>query len=111
MDVEIERCLDAGEPDEQGAYDYRYEYDVYTFTDGAETIHARSYTDEPDCASFAVSSGELGQSPLFWQAVAHLTRLGKTQIQCLESDGYRDLAERKPPKSFLDKVLRFFQLT
>ena len=45
MDVQITHHVDASEPDAQGMYDYRYEYDLYTFREGGLALVARSYTD------------------------------------------------------------------
>jgi hypothetical protein len=48
MMVEVSHHVDAPEPDADGFYDYRYEYEIYEFTDGVRTLLARAYSDEPE---------------------------------------------------------------
>jgi hypothetical protein len=48
MKVEATHHIDASEPDENGMYEYRYEYDLYTFTDGEAVLVARSYRNEAE---------------------------------------------------------------
>ena len=96
MKVEITHHIDASEPNAQGVYDYYYEYDDYTFTDGDAVLVARSYTDEPHRASLRVKLRDGQRQGLtaadlrtpFVQAVeAWFRAAGKTSIQWLGGGG------------------------
>jgi hypothetical protein len=102
MLIECTRHIDASEPDADGFYDYHYEYDVYTFSDGAVCFVARSYTHEPLEAHF-LRIDLVGESrlltdadlthPLFLQARAHLLGAGKVHLHWLSGrgNGYESL--------------------
>lgn len=96
MQIECIRQIDCSEPDELGAYDYYYEYDVYRFTDGPISLIARSYTDEPDEAHFlsvetsgkrrTLVDADLAHQ-LFHLAQSYLRGEGKTQLRWLSGRG------------------------
>lgn len=96
MHIERIRQIDSSEPDESGAYDYYYEYDIYRFTDAALCFVARSYTDEPYKAHFLWVE-ELGVKrglvhadlarPLCLMAQSHLLSEGKVHLSWLNSGG------------------------
>jgi len=91
--------VDASEPDENGKYDYFYEYDIFRFTEESVCLVARSYTSEPLEAHFlrveengnprSMQDADLFQ-PLFLAALAHLRTEGKQQFHWLSGrgDGY-----------------------
>ncbi|WP_043309240.1 hypothetical protein [Pseudomonas sp. ML96] len=99
MRIECTRHVDASEPDEDGAYDYHYEYDIYRFANEALCLIARSYVDEADEAHF-LNVEEHGRArlmrpadlrhPLFIEAAAHLRTAGKQRLRWLSGrgDGY-----------------------
>jgi hypothetical protein len=101
--VEQTHHVDASDPDEPGMYQWRYEYDLYRFSDGVRSLIARSYTDENDDAHFlrvespkgirALRSTDFGDELLI-HAVAHLRRAGKTSIRYLGPKGYLPLPSR-----------------
>ena len=96
MHVECTRYVDASEPDADGMYDYHYEYDIYHFTEGAISIKARSYTDEPGEAHFLaielhgkhrlLADADL-KLPLMRAAQEHLRLAGKTDVRWLSGRG------------------------
>lgn len=88
--------------DGDGSLGFRYEYDLYRFSDGETTFVARSYSDSSAKAHFL--RAELGgkhhmlsqtdlASPLFRQAAAYLREIGKTNLQWLSGggEGYEEL--------------------
>lgn len=52
MKIEKEHFIDCSEKDENGLYEYYYEYDIYTISFTDITYFARSYVDEPKQISF-----------------------------------------------------------
>jgi hypothetical protein len=44
--------IDSAEPNLDGTFDWRYEYDLYDFRLGDLTLRARAYVDEPGQAHF-----------------------------------------------------------
>jgi hypothetical protein len=110
MTVETTHHIDASDPDENGYYDYFYEYDIYRFSDGQSAFVARSYVDTPAEVHFlkyGVGSEERLltardlREPLFAEACEYLRNLGKTQINWLdrEAGDYRsvpDIASIRP---------------
>jgi len=102
MEVRTSHHVDASERDQNGAYDYYYEYDLFQFADSTSCLLARSYVYEPNEAHFLrteidnrprlLTEEDLGTA-LFFAAVAHLRGLGKSQINWLSGrgDGYEAL--------------------
>jgi hypothetical protein len=97
MNVTISHHVDASEPDEQGFYDYHYEYDIYRFLGDGRCYFARSYVHEPEQAHFlscqeGADSNLLGpdhlKDPLLADAVKYLRGLGKTRFERLSGSGY-----------------------
>ena len=96
MNVETTHHVDASEPDENGMYEYRYEYDVFSFSDGRVALVARSYNDEKEEAHFLsiemdgdsrlIARADL-KLPLFASAVEHLRSTGKRRINWLSGRG------------------------
>lgn len=104
MHIERTRQVDASEPDDTGAYEYYYEYDIYRFTDGPICLVARSYTDEPDEAHFLRIETDHGARPLvaadlahplLLAALNHLRADGKVHVRWLGGRG--DGFELVPP--------------
>ncbi|MDD0842877.1 hypothetical protein [Pseudomonas sp. Gutcm_11s] len=99
MRIECTRHVDASEPNEDGAYDYHYEYDIYRFSSEALRLVARSYVDEADEAHFLnvedngstrlLRDADLNHQ-LFVEAAAHLRAAGKLRLRWLSGrgDGY-----------------------
>ncbi|MPZ60130.1 MAG: hypothetical protein GEU93_02305 [Propionibacteriales bacterium] len=77
MRIEVAHFADDGSQESAGLYDYSYEGDTYTFSDGDERVTVRIYVDNPHEAFFmATGSGPVRQSRLAAQAVAHLSQTG-----------------------------------
>lgn len=92
MNVEVSHHIDASDPEADGSYDYYYEYDVYTFSDGSFSYFVRSYVDQPERAAFMSGlKGTRGfhlearhlRTRLFADAVAYLHLAGKTDLNWL----------------------------
>lgn len=89
--------IDASDADENGLYDYYYEYDVYEFSDGDVSYIVRRYSDEPSDAHFLkkhrqdnwrlLEPSDL-DSALFAAAVASLRQEGIVRIRVLGNKGY-----------------------
>lgn len=96
----IQRSLhiDKSEPDENGMYDYYYEYEVFEFSDGPEKIIARSYIDTPAQACFLCKEinayrqllvrDDL-QTRLIKDAAKYLADQGKSDISWLSGKGVK----------------------
>ena len=102
MHIDLVRRVDASEPDEDGQYDYYYEYDIYLFTEGATCFVARSYTDQPGEAHILrietngvprVLTDKDLRHPLSLAAQSHLRSEGKMQLRWLSGrgDGYESV--------------------
>jgi hypothetical protein len=102
MKIERTHHIDASEPDPAGMYDYYYEYDIYRFIDGGNSLTARSYVDESDAAHFLQIEIDGGSRlmvdkdllhPLFLAAHAYLQAEGKLHFKWLSGrgDGYESL--------------------
>jgi hypothetical protein len=102
-DVRIARkhCVAKMGPNARGRYEFYYEYDLYEFSGRSETLHARSYVDEPNAAHLlGIERGGSRQllvetdlrSPLAQIAFQYLRRMGKTELTWLDQrnqiDGY-----------------------
>src|SRR5476649_2134985 len=101
MKVDISHHIDASERRPDGLYDYYYEYDDYTFTEGTDVLVARSYTHEPHQAALRAKIRDGQRKGLtatdlrtpFVQAVeAWFRAAGKTSIQWIGggAKGYVD---------------------
>ncbi|MEO8670679.1 MAG: hypothetical protein ABI411_05140 [Tahibacter sp.] len=96
MRVERTRQIDTSDPDENGLYEYTYEYDIYRFTDGTVSFVARSYTESPEDANFLhievdgkrrlLIDSDL-KHPLLIAANAYLVRDGKSRLSWLRGVG------------------------
>jgi hypothetical protein len=91
--VSRKHCIDKMGPDANGLYEFYYEYDLYEFSQGSETLHARSYTSEPEEAHvLGIESG--GQRGLLAEsdlakalvraALEYLRTTGKTKLTWLD---------------------------
>ena len=94
MNVQVTHHVDAGEQDANGMYDYFYEYDIYEFSDGRESLIARSYTDTPLQAHFLrIANNGKGRrlcrkdlaGKLFHDAIAYLRQKGKAELYWLSN--------------------------
>lgn len=104
MRVEQSHHIDASEPDSNGKHRFRYEYDIFQFTDGERVLVARSYTDTSSEAHFLrievpgkddESPADHLNDPLLKEAARHLRSLGKTDLRYLGYEGYLQL----PPET------------
>ena len=96
MHVERTHHVDASEPDDDGMYEYHYEYDIYRFTDDAICLAARSYVHTPDEAHFLgievrghsrmLVDRDLAR-PLFRSAAEYLQAHGKRDLRWLSGRG------------------------
>ena len=89
MKVRRTHHIDASELDENGYYDYYYEYDVYEFEEDGLSIIVRCYSDTPEEANFLCTkrNGEIGgfrqehvDTYLFKAAVEYLRSEGKSKF-------------------------------
>ena len=96
MKVEVTRQIDSSEVDQNGFYDWYYEYDIYEFFDnGSLKVRARSYTDESEEVSIMsikgkekIKSNDLG-SPFLIKVLQHLIKNEKKEkIKYLGQSGY-----------------------
>ncbi|WP_061539484.1 hypothetical protein [Collimonas fungivorans] len=105
MEITSTHHIDKSELDENGMYDYYYEYDIYEFSENGLSYIARSYSDAPLDAHILKKKNDkrwrifgkakykiLGQADfknaLFIKAVAHLRTQGKERISVLSKTGY-----------------------
>ena len=105
MKIKTTHHVDAGEPDAEGACDYRYEYDLYFFSEDEVAVVARSYIDDPEEAHFLrmeidgkpqlMKRADL-RRPLLVSAARHLRAAGKKRLNWLSGrgDGYESVVFR-----------------
>jgi hypothetical protein len=103
MEVIVSHHTDCSDCDENGMYEYYYEYDIYEFTEENVSFIVRAYVDEPGDAHFLKMKGDGDQDwrimterdkdgSLFNQAVEYLRNIGKPNIRCfMGRAGYVDL--------------------
>ena len=96
MKVEVTREIDCSEVDENGFYDWYYEYDIYQFfNNGLLEVSARSYTDESKEVSIMSIEGkepikpnDLG-SPFLIKVLSYLIKSEKKEkIKYFGQGGY-----------------------
>jgi hypothetical protein len=91
--VSRSHCVDKMGPDRNGLHVFHYEYDLYEFTEGFETLHARSYAIEPEEAHLLaieldgqrrfLTADDLDK-PLPKAAKRYLRRAGKGNLKWLD---------------------------
>jgi len=90
-----ERIIDSLGPDNDGAYVYYYEYDVYYFTSEKHSVSARTYIDSLSEASFRrlEVNGEKRflekddfELPFMRDVVDYLKSEGKTNLMWLDTE-------------------------
>jgi hypothetical protein len=96
--MEKSHHVDVADADASGTVDYRYEYDLFTFSNGQAALVARSYKGEAEEAHFLrVEEGgkarrlrpsDLG-IPLLKEATDLLRNEGKSVIRWLGPTGYQ----------------------
>ena len=94
MKVRKSHHIDSSEPDKNGFYEYRYEYDLYKFSEPGLCYVARSYNDTPQEVHFlrkeiegvreTLTENDL-KDYLFLNAVQVLRSQGKKEIRYLSS--------------------------
>ncbi len=94
MEIRKSHHIDSSEPDENGLYEYRYEYDLYEFSEPGLCYVVRSYNDTPQEAHFlrkeikglseTLTENDL-KNHLFQSAVQELKKEGKKEIRFLSS--------------------------
>jgi len=99
MKVSCKHQIDASERDENGLYDWYYEYDLYEFQIGPIEVIACSYIDEPNEVSilsiiedgaklFPIKPSDIGKPELI-QVLAYLKNTKHMKIfKYLGSKGY-----------------------
>ncbi len=114
MKTSEEHIIDASDQDENGFYEYYYEYDKYEFAFNKLTLIAKSYKDEDDEASFFASVvngkremvlNEHISSPEMEQAVRYLQAKGKNKFTVLTEQGYIPIVKRTGKTSFIKRLL------
>jgi hypothetical protein len=99
METVVTHHVDASEPDAHGMAGvgaYRYEYDLYSFTDSGVVLVARAYQGEPEAHFLRIAlDGEPRalipadlHRPILAEAADYLRTLGKTQLRWLGEEGY-----------------------
>ena len=99
MIIETKHQIDSSEINENGYYDYYYEYDDYTFTLDDRALVARVYTDELESAYFkrfeldeeiySITKNDL-RKPIFIEAIRYLRQEGKTKFFWSDDDNDKD---------------------
>ncbi|MSS75767.1 MAG: hypothetical protein EXR90_02455 [Methyloglobulus sp.] len=70
MHIEKTHHVDASEPDADGLYEWRYEYDLYSFSDVSIFVVARTYVSEPDAVYFLhIEQDTLRRALHLWSSV------------------------------------------
>ena len=102
MKIERKHIIDASEPDEQGKYQYYYEYDLYYFRSEHLALVARSYIDTASRAAF-LGMEENNENrflteddfalPFVKEAIAHLQTEGKSDLAWLTQSGYEPIPQ------------------
>ncbi|MBK8066320.1 MAG: hypothetical protein IPK27_01445 [Rhodanobacteraceae bacterium] len=101
MRVRRQGVVDQGPPDQQGVPRYRYDFELFHFSDRGRTLVARSYADTPGRACFLHLAEGAAQrrltpadleDPLLLSAVAWLRSSGRCELAWLACDGYRNIA-------------------
>jgi hypothetical protein len=105
--VRQEHCIDSMGPYSDGTYEFYYEYDMYYFTSENYFVHARSYIDTPNEASFRglEVNGENRfltkhdfQLPFMQTAIEYLLSVGKEKLKWLDTNnqnGYSTVPLKK----------------
>jgi hypothetical protein len=102
MHVEKTHHVDASEPDADGLYEWRYEYDLYSFSDASISVVARTYVLEPDAVYFLhIEQGSLHRGitpkefslPVFHEAMTYLRDAGFRRVEWLGASGYEPVPE------------------
>jgi hypothetical protein len=97
MHIEKSHHVDASEPDADGLYEWRYEYDLFHFSQAPLTLIARSYTSTPGTVHFLrlewedLRRGlkrEDFSRPIVHDAVKYLRANGFHHIEWLTDAGY-----------------------
>lgn len=92
--------VDSSEPDSDGFCEWRYEYDLYRFSDGGTVLVARCYASEPGDVHLLrleeggalrpITRAALGR-PLIREALAYLRRAGFNHVHALLENGYEQI--------------------
>lgn len=102
MHVEKTHHVDASEPNADGLYEWRYEYDLYSFSHASISMVARTYVSELDAVYFLrIEQGTLRRGitpkefslPVFREAVAYLRDAGFRRVEWLGESGYEPVPE------------------
>lgn len=95
MDVVTTHHIDSSEPDAKGRYEWRYEYELFNFSDGNTSLVARSYKGESEAHFLRIeidgthrmlNDNDL-KSPLFVASIEYLRNGGKAKLQWLSGRG------------------------
>lgn len=96
MNIHRSQHVDKSDLDENGEYDYYYEFEIFEFEEHGEKIVARSYADAPAEAYFirieskgkarTLVSDDL-KTALFKGATRYLEEQGKSDIRWLSGKG------------------------
>ena len=108
VDIEVTctKCIDKMGPDENGRYDYYYDYELFEFKSGSNVIHARAYADQKEEAHLTaidiedeqrlLSKSDL-KTVLGRAAIHYFWNLGKTEVNWLDADNDVDGYSLVPP--------------
>lgn len=102
MEVVKTRTVDCSDKNEDGHFDWHYEYDLYEFDFGQVKLHARSYSDTPnEVHIFAyeknnkrtVLTDELIKQPEFLKVLRYLRELGVYEKFSYLNSGYPEVPD------------------
>jgi len=101
ISVSSKHCVDKMGPDQDGYYDFYYDYQLFEFSLGTTTLRGRTYEDDPEEAHFLgievdgqrrLLSITDFEKPLLRAAIRYFHNSGRTQLNWLdpsnELDGY-----------------------
>ncbi|MDJ0758290.1 MAG: hypothetical protein QNJ19_02785 [Woeseiaceae bacterium] len=97
VDIEVTRSkgVDKMGPDEDGLYEFYYDFELFEFRSGSRVVHGRAYADQENEASLIaiyedgerrlMSVSDL-QADLGRAAIRYFKNIGKTDIKWLDPD-------------------------
>ncbi len=108
MNILKELVIDAGEKDENGNYDYFYEFEHYQCQFSKFTLLAKSYKDEPELVSFYGLEKEGARlmppsksTKEIQEVISALMPEGKSKFTTLSEQGYVEILPSKTKNGLL----------
>jgi hypothetical protein len=108
MNIIKELVIDAGEKDDDGNYDFYYEFEHYQCQFSKLTLLAKSYKDEPELVSFYGLEKEgvrlmppSKSTKEIQEVISALILEGKLKFTTLSEQGYVEIIPSKAKKGLL----------